>query len=370
MDDRGLGIGLMLFGGVLGLVAIAWLGVNAASGVLQPGGFVLGLFFLLLFILPVVLVGFWVVRRGTIRQASTARFEERRRLLERDRIFRQTLLAQVRRASQLVAERADEVGGDASGDLRRARSILESLAGEVSQPVSEADWLHARAATPADAREVERYDDLMLAGIRRIRDEVEQPMGTGETALARRVMELANSAERQFALRQDLLLRGRKLPEVSPLHLLGGGVEERGQVEPESLGPGGAVSQGARDYLVTSHVSYFTEGRSWHALMLRGEEGERRLQIEPGAGEGLMMEPVPASRLTGTTESSGTASVSVDGLAGSAEGVVVDYRRTVEAGGQVGWRERWPEGERAYLGESVDLSDLQFWPAAVASEAG
>jgi hypothetical protein len=369
MDDRVLGLGLILVGGVLGLVALAWLAVNAAAGILQPGGFVLGLFFLLLFILPLVVGGFWVVRRGAARESTSARFEERRRTLERDRIFRQSLLVQVRRAADLVEKRADEVSEDAGSDLRRAGSILKGLSAEVAQPVSEVDWLSARALTADDARDVERYDDLLLAGLRRVREEAQQPMGAGETGLARRILDLARSAERQFALRQDLLLRGRKLPRVSPLQLLGGGLQDRGQVEPESLGPGGAVSYGSDNYLVTAHITYFAEGRTWHTLVLRGEDGERRLQIEPGATQALMMKPLPPGGLGGATESSGTASVSVDSLSGSAEGVVVEYRRTREGDGLSGWWERWPEGERAYKGEQMGVFGLKFWPAAVGGES-
>jgi hypothetical protein len=369
MDDRVLGLGLILVGGVLGVVALAWLAVNAAAGILQPGGFVLGLFFLLLFILPLIVAGFWVLRRGAARETTSARFEERRRTLERDRIFRQSLLVQVQRAADLVERRADEVAGEAGGDLRRAGSILKGLSAEVAQPVAEVDWLSARSLTSDDTRDVERYDDLLLAGLRRIREETQQPMGTGETGLARRILELARSAERQFALRQDLLLRGRKLPRVSPLQLLGGGIEDRGQVEPESLGPGGAVSYGSDNYLVTAHITYFAEGRTWHTLVLRGEDGERRLQIEPGATQALMMKPLPPGSLSGATEASGTASVSVDSLSGSAEGVVVDYRRTREGDGQSGWWERWPEGERAFSGEQMSVHGLKFWPAAVGGES-
>lgn len=369
MEERTLGLGLVVVGGVLGLVAIAWLVVNAAAGILQPGGFVLGLFFLLMFILPLVVAGFWVIRRSEAQKVVADRFEERRTALERDRIFRQSLLVQVRRAAELLRERADEMGGDAGGDLKRAESVLEGMAAEVSDRVSEADWLHARAVTADDMKDVERYDDLLLAGLRRIRDEAQQPMGTGEAGLARRILELARSAERQFALRQDLLLRGRKLPRVSPLHLLAGGFEERGQVDPESLGPGGAVSHGSEDYLVTGHVTYFSEGRSWHALVLRGERGERRLQVEPGARDAVLMDSVPAAQLSGAVESRGTASVSVDALSGSADGVVVEYRRTKESDGRIGWWERWPEGERSYAGEEMRIQEFQFWPAAVGAEA-
>jgi amidophosphoribosyltransferase len=31
-----------------------------------------------------------------------------------------------------------------------------------------------------------------------------------------------------------------------------------------------------------ARLTYFAVGREWYALALRGEEGERRLQVEPG----------------------------------------------------------------------------------------
>ena len=119
---------------------------------------------------------------------------------------------------------------------------------------------------------------------------------------------------------------------------------------------------------MTARLTYFAEGREWYALALRGEDGERRLQVEPGADTVLFMEPAKAERLPGKVEESGTASVSVDGLGSGAEGVVVDYRRTRGEDGLAGWWERWPEGERAYTGRRIGVNELQFWPAAVGGE--
>ena len=125
---------------------------------------------------------------------------------------------------------------------------------------------------------------------------------------------------------------------------------------------------GFDDYLVTARATYFAEGREWYALMLRGEEGERRLQVNPGADTVLFMEPTEAGHLAGKVEESGTASVAVRGLASAVEGVVVDYRRTQAIGGLVGWWERWPEGEMSYAGRQVSVKELRLWPAAVSGE--
>lgn len=367
MADRSIGTALIALGAALGVIAVGWLVANAASGILGPGGFVLGLFFLVLFIFPLVAAGFYVRRRAALQEAAAVSFEGRRRLLERDRIFRRTLEREARRTARLLEAGAAEAPEEVAELLRRGRESLEGLAEEASQPVGEADWLHAAALEARDERSIEGYDDLLLAGIRRIREEVERLPGMQRPEAARELLELANSARRQFTLRQDLLLRGRRLPPVSPLHLLRPEIPERRQVAPESLHPGGAVSRAAHDYLVTARIAYFAEGRSWCALVLRGEEGERRLQVEPGASRALFMEPVDPGRLGGRVAERGSASISIDSLSGTADGIVVDYRLVESEGGQVGWWERWPEGERAYTGERVELREFEFWPAAVGS---
>ena len=217
---------------------------------------------------------------------------------------------------------------------------------------------------PQDVGEVERFGDLLLVAMRRIREMAASPDGLDAPA-ARHLLDLAKSARRQLALRDDLLLRNRRVPSVAPLQLLRAEASEQGRVTPESLRPGGAVSLGTCDYLVTALVSYLAEGRRWHALILRGEEGERRLQVEPGADTATFMEPSRVEDLPDHVGDSGTASVSIEGLAGQTEGVVVDYRLTIDDGGHVGWWEHWPDGERCYLGRRVLLSELRFWPAAV-----
>ncbi|MHB0870077.1 MAG: hypothetical protein ACYC5J_11570 [Chloroflexota bacterium] len=367
MSDRLLGTGLIVAGLILGALVVLWLMVNAAAGALEPGGFVLGLFLLVLFMVPLLLTGLYVRRRGAEEAVSAASFETRRTLLERDRLFRHLLQRESQRAFQSVSARASEAQGEAAVSLRQAQQSLEGLADDAAQPVREADWLHATTLGSQDARDVERYDDLLLAGIRRIDEMAEQEEAAVQPEMARQLQDLARSAARQFDLRQDLVLRGRRLPSVAPLHLLRAEIPGRRPVAPESLGPGGAVSHGAQDYLVTAHITYFAAGRDRHALVLRGQEGERRLLVEPGSDRALFLEPVATSRLRGGTVDSGSASASIDSLSGRAEGVVMDYRRT-EEDGEAGWWERWPEGERAFLGREERLSTFEFWPAAVGSE--
>lgn len=366
-SGRTLGSVLLFAGIALGAVALAWLVTNVATGALQPGGFVLGLFFLMLLIMPLVLAGFFLRRRGAAETVEAASFDERRKLFERDRLFRQSLQREATRTVVLLGTKSSETREGISETLKLTQRSLERLSEEASQPIAEADWLHAATLETQDALEVERYGDLLLAGLRRIRETV-----TGKITLdepeAKGLLDLARSVERQYTLRQDLLIRGRKPPAVSPLHLLRAELPGDRQIVPELLEPGGAVSHEDRDYLVTAHVTYFDEGQEIHSLVLRGEGGTRLLLARPGDNRVLFMEPVEISQLPELVEKSGTASVTIDSLTGKAEGVVVDYRLTVGLHGRLGWWERWPEGEKAYAGQALRSSEFQFWPSAVWSD--
>ncbi len=366
-SGRMMGTALLVTGVVLGLLGVAWMVANAAAGILEPGGFVLGLIFLAVFVVPMVLAGLFLRRRGAAEELDAAAFEQRRRQLERDKIFRQLLQRESHRAGESLGSMASGSEGETRESLAQARVALAELEETASEPVREAAWLEAAPLDARDERNVARYDDLLLAGIRRIRETAGREQRP-DAVTAQELLRLARSAQRQFALRQDLVLRGRSLPASSPLHLLKGEVPERGRTSPESLRPGAAVSVGSDDYLVTARLTYFAEGREWYALALRGEEGERRLQVQPGADEVLFMEPAKADRVPERVEESGAASVSVDGLGSGAEGVVVEYRRTRREDGLVGWWERWPEGERGYIGRPKGLHELQLWPAAVGGE--
>jgi hypothetical protein len=366
-SGRMLGTALLAIGVVLALLGVAWMAANAAAGILEPGGFVLGLIFLSVFVVPMVLVGLFLRRRGAAEDVDAAAFEQRRRLFERDKIFRQLLQRESSSAGDLLGNMASKSEGGIRESLQWAQIALTGLEEAALEPVREAVWLEANPLDPSDARNLARYDDLLLAGIRRIRDAAGEGEPT-DAAAAQELLGLARSAQRQFALRQDLVLRGRSLPTSSPLYLLKGEIPDRGRIAPESLRPGAAVSMGAGDYLVTARLTYFAEGREWYALALRGETGERRLQVEPGPDAAFFMEPAKADRLPGDVEESGTASVSVDGLESKSEGVVVDYRRTRGEDGLTGWWERWPEGERTYTGRRIELNELQFWPAAVGGQ--
>gem|GEM_PF-6173693 len=166
-SGRTLGTVLMITGAALAIVAVAWLGVNAASGDLEPGGFVLGLFFLMLFILPLLLVGYYIRQRGAAEAVQESTFEDRCRLFERDRITRQTLRREATRAATVVGARLGQLEGESADLLRQTQQTLDGLAEGMAQPVAEADWLHAASLSAQDVRDKERYDDLLLAGLRR-----------------------------------------------------------------------------------------------------------------------------------------------------------------------------------------------------------
>ena len=362
-SGRAFGTILVATGVALGILGLVWMIANARAGLLETGGFVLGLAFLSVLVVPMVLAGLFLWRRAAVEDQDTADVQERRRQLQSDEVFRHLLRMESHHAGELLAAAASRAEAGARESLLQARTALAQLEDAASRPVMEAAWLESAPMDERDMRNVARCDDLLLAGLRRIRDAAAG--GALDLSAARELVDLAHAAERQFALRQDLLLRGRSLPAVSPLRLLKGEQPDPAGTRPESLRPGAAVSLGPDDYLVVAHITYFAEGREWHALALRGEGGERRLQLEPGADTALFMEPVETGSPPGSTEESGTASVSVDGLEGGAEGIVVDYRRTRADGNLTGWWERWPEGERSYTSRRIGLSELKLWPAAV-----
>ena len=175
---KGLGNGLIAVGAILGFVGILWLVTNGIAGILEPGGFVLGLFFMLLFVLPVVVGGMYLRGRAGEETAAEATFEGRRRLLERDRMVRQTLSRQATRAAEAVRERSGREAGEAAELLGEAARALDGLAEDAASPVSEGDWLHATELGPEDEREVARYDDLLLAALRRVQEEATSGVGS------------------------------------------------------------------------------------------------------------------------------------------------------------------------------------------------
>ena len=240
---RMLGTALVATGVVLALLGVAWMVADAAAGILEPGGFVLGLIFLSVFVVPMVAAGLLLRRRGAAEDVDAAAFEQRRKLFEQDKIFRQLLRRESHVTGDLLEGMASGSEGKAAEPLRQARLALAGLEEAASEAIGEAAWLEAAPLDPRDARNMARYDDLLLAGIRRIRETA----GGGQrpdAATAQELLGLARSAQRQFELRQDLVLRGRSLPASSPLHLLKGEIPEPGRIAPESLRPGPRSASG------------------------------------------------------------------------------------------------------------------------------
>src|SRR5512133_84126 len=169
-SNRVLGTALLAVGVVLAVLGVAWMATNAAAGILEPGGFVLGLIFLSVFVVPLVLVGLFLRRRGTAEDVDAVAFEQRRRLFEQDKILRQLLQRESHLADDVIGDLASRSEGDVRQSLEQAKIALAGLAQAASEPVMEAAWLEASPLDARDARNVARYDDLLLAGIRRIRE--------------------------------------------------------------------------------------------------------------------------------------------------------------------------------------------------------
>jgi hypothetical protein len=281
--------------------------------------------------------GWYVLARQPAEEHAAAEFETSRRVQDADRAFRRDIGAELRAL-------ADRPGASRERLLEIARS-LESGDGEVPQiDDNSIDTLR-------------RYDDLVWQRVRHMRD-------TGDMDLA--------ELQRALDQRHDLLTRGRLAPGVDAVDILKSGAR-RSQVADVALGD--AVSRGTDDFLVEGVASYFADGKTWklaHLVPTSGDEGAHWLYVAPGGTEAALLDEIPptdadALQLDGTTlplVDSGSAVADVASDSGSAQGVLVGYRRYL-AGPLVGLVERWPDNRvRAYAGRAIGPIDLDVFPAA------
>src|SRR5688572_22351688 len=127
-SSRGLGLGLIVLGAVLGALVVLWLVVNAAGGQLQAGGFVLGLIVMAVLALPPIGAGLVMVRRATAEQAEHERFERRRQVLEADQMFRTTIARDLRQVDRRLSEMPER-----SASTVRAAARVRDLIDDVEQ---------------------------------------------------------------------------------------------------------------------------------------------------------------------------------------------------------------------------------------------
>jgi hypothetical protein len=354
MTGRTLGYSLLGGAGVLALLMLAWLGVSDARG----GGVVLGLILLAILAGPLAIGGLLVLRRQPIEAAAETAFVSKRRVIEADRLFRHEVAPELRQLARQAPLR---------------NTGLEELAEDLERTTYDTpEWYDAVQLSDEAVETLERYGALVWDRVRYLRDRARD--GASQPELQQSVREL----ERALDQRRDLLVRGRSAPSVAPSVLVRAGEPQRGSDAIRNIGVGDAVTlpdEGA-DYVVEGVASYFAEGQTWKLVHLvpSGAVGSPRwLYVGPGGFDLALLEdvaPPPADGEGWTMGGSdlrhvtrGTATVDVDGRAGSARGTLVSYARY--AGPDViGLTEAWPDGARhAYAGKSVTASDLEVWPA-------
>lgn len=364
-SGRSLGIGLIVLGAVLGVLVLAWLVVNAGTGDLQAGGFVLGLIILAVLALPPIGAGFVLMRRAAAEQAEQERFERRRRVLEADQMFRTTMARDLRQFERRLAEQSDRLP-----TVVRAGARLRDLVDDVEQVgYDQATWHDAVELEDEDLDALRRYDDLLQQGLRRIDAETD-----GLPASADALLASVQQWEETLAQRQDLLLRGKRALTAAPGELLAARPAKRaGDVT--ALKPSDAVSIAGDDFLVELSVTYFGNGKTWWLHRVRGGPNERWLYVGP---EGLTLVPAQALEVPGDPRSEmirykgsacrptdqGEATVTISSLDGTQEGIAVQYWRFACPDGSQLTVEHWPDEQRAYVGKPAKSGDIEVFHAA------
>lgn len=367
-----LGSGLVIGGVVLGLIAIAWLLTTVIAGDLSAGGFVLGLFLLGLFVVPLIVVGLSIQQRGQVEAVETANFEQRRLLLDRDRVFRAMLNRRLTEADRRIQDGADSSRGS---DLQVVLDRLRALTADLATQIDEMTWLSSVNVTRDDLRSIESYDDLIAHDVRDLiaaTDGLSAPDQSRRTTTIKRLGDLTKSVRNRWDTRQDLLLRGKRPSFASPLDFLRGAETSttagRSRVDATSLQPGDAVSYAGDDYTVTARLSLFFDDQTWHGFKLQRGSIDRQLYVRPN-GDMLMLESTdlgPPPDYQQLPEAS--ASVTITSPDGSVSGVVVRMERWEGPGGSIHWHQIWPDGEQTLRGHRLITDEIQIWQRSSSSD--
>ena len=348
-STRPLGLGLLGGGAAILVLLLLWLFVSGAQG----GGIVLGLILAVILAGPLLGAGGYILSRQSVETASAAALAARRQVLDSDRLFR----AETGEALRRLADRS-LVGGD---DLR---ALADDLQGGEHRGVA---WEQQVQLDASGMARLGQYDDLVRQRVRQLRDA--PPDGVPTQA----IRELRQALDQ----REDLLLLGRQAPALDPALLLRSGDRPTEAADLEQLRVGDAVSSDAANYVAESVAAYFAEGQTWKLVRLAPTVAGTRviwLYVGPGGLEVATLDEVPAAGADAQAPSmpgaewaeagSGTAVVDITGVAGSAQGVLVSYRRYRDPR-HLSMVERWPDGAtHAYAGGLIQPGTLQVWPAA------
>lgn len=381
-----LGTGLLALAAVLGVLMVVWLLANLATGQLNVGGFVFGLIFLAIIVLPIGGAGWYLRQRGRQEAAEAALFSARRAVLDQDRVVRRELARDLQQRIEALAQLLPGLPEPAARPVEAAVRRLRDVAADVARPAYDATtWLEQTAGTlgPDQLESIRRYDDLVLADARQL-ERLERELAQSPEAAAR----LAESAEllaTHVREREALLGRGRPAAAMAPQELLAAGLApRRALASPLDLRLDDAVTYGSTDFLVRGIATYFAGGRTWRAYQLFDGRRERWLEARAGGADLAWYDLHPAATLheSGDTVTldgddvapgetfqlaeSGAATVSLESAAGRQDGIYVEYRRYTGPAGARLLVEQWPDGRRLLHGSALAREDLQVWSRASA----
>jgi hypothetical protein len=368
-SGRGVGIGLIVLGAVLGGLVVLWLVVNAAGGQLQAGGFVLGLILMAVLALPPIGAGLVIMRRAAAEQVEQERFERRRQVLESDQMFRTTIARDLRQVERRLSELPDRKPATV-----RASARVRDLIDDVEQVgYDQATWHDAVQLEDQDLDALRRYDDLLQQGLRRLESQVDELPG-GAAGAESELLTSLQQWDETLAQRQDLLLRGKRAVTAAPGELLEAR-PKRQAGDVTRLAPSDAVSVSGDDYMVELTVTYFGGGKTWWLHRLRAGPEERWLHVAPEGLTATLAESIeppgdPRSEMIRYKGSAcrptedGDATASIDGPDGQQEGIAVRYWRFAAPDGSIVSVEHWPDSQRAYAGKPPKPGQLEIFHAS------
>lgn len=373
-----LGTALMAFGALLSTLVVIWLIVNAASGLLQAGGFVLGLFVLAILAFPLI-GGGWYLRGQAGREAAeAAAIGRRREVLDRDTGLRRQVMREIDQRLGTLEDLIGRLPPAQAAVLRRAARRLADVRGDLARPAyTAATWLSSGAGLMAEQlATARRYDDLLLAQTRRLADH--EDTLERDPAAAGRYVESVEMLAQAATEREALLATGREAARLRPQELLAAARTPRRTPEAVSLSVNDALTYERRDYLVRARLDYFAGGRRWQMYQLSDGRDERWLSVRLEGSELAWLaaddryDDAPAHEVTVDGErlalaEQGDATVSIDSAAGHQDGIHVTYRLYAGGTSRV-VVEQWPDGPRSLAGQTIERDEIDLWTRPAAGE--
>lgn len=310
------------------------------------------------------------------------RKEERR---EADRVLRTHLAERLEQQRAKIEDiQAALLNTSRFGQLTAVEASvvrLQTIADEIrTASYGYAGWFDEGQVDEEELGAIYAYDVSLADGITWVeanRERLSTAIQDGdEDAFASAAADLSDTLDRladQVVRRRQLITDVKRPPQISPREMFKTAQEalQGGRVLP-TLNSGDALSYAGSDYIVLGRVQYRSQDEGWQAYLLQNGE-ERWLWSTDGGRKVYLATVVPApAEMEDKTEvdwqgetlsvvESGTALADIEGSTGRQGGVTVEFWRLVGPSGKVLWLERWEEEILAFLGEPVDLSEVEVW---------